>query len=296
MSFFAKNIGKRWFYILSAILLGVAAIQSILYLTCYEEALGLYKFGFPSGVVAVGYLLVAFVTLSGVIYLPLYAIKKSAPKCLEIVISPKPTRALDFVSLLTAASIAATLVTQLIRLNADDPLSILLSNVSDTNTTARTMLVLSLVLAIPAAVYFVGFFAQKTWPYALLFTIVWLCVYMLRVYFDTSILLMSPIRMMTLAALSAALFFLLMELRLARGIHCPILYSVGATLTALFSGVSGFTALLLTVCGRLPLSTESVYYAFQLLLALFALLRMKEILTPIFAAFDACKSKQREDE
>lgn len=286
MSFFAKNSGRRWFYILSAILLLVALLQSTIYLTCYDSDIGLYKHGFSAGALKIAYLLIALFTLSGVIVLPLCLIKKTAPSCIPRQLSVAPSRAAEFFALLTAASVVGTLITQLVRINADDALSILLQNPSATNTTARTMLVVSLVLALFAAIYFVAVFAGKKTVYPLLLTLIWVCAYMLRVYFDTSVLLMSPTRQMTLIALAAIALFLIAELRLARDIPSLMLYTVSATLTALFAGVSGFSSLLLTAVGSLPLSTETVYFAFQLMIALFALFRLNGVLTPVFAAFD----------
>lgn len=274
MSFSSQKSGRGWFMLLSAILLVVAAVQSILYLTCYDSDIGLYQYGFSGGALQVAYLIVALV-----LCLPLLFLKKSSPTLFARERTLPSSSGIDLFALLTSASIAATLITQLVRLYADDPLSILLLDPSEANSNAHTMLLISLVLALPAMIYFIGLFARKTWAYALLPSIFWVSAYLLRVYFDVSLLLMSPTRLMTIAALTATALFLLAELRLARGIFSPMLYGVSATLTALFAGVSGFSGLFLTIVGRLPISTETAYLAFQLSIALFALFRLKALLT-----------------
>lgn len=286
MSFFAKNSGRRWFALLSVILFVVTAAQSILYLTCYDFELGLYVQGFPIGALKLAYLLVALLSVSGLIVLPLIAIKKQASSAIPLDGHPAPSRAADLFALLCGALIAGTLITQLVRINADDQLSILLLNPAQTNMNAHYSLLASLILALPALLYFVGIFAGKKWSFAPLLTLVWVCAYMLRVYFDAELLLMSPTRQLTLAALCAIALFLIAEMRLIRGIFSPIFYGIAATLAALFAGASGFGALLLTIVGRLPLSTETIYYAFQLTAALYALFRMRSLLSPIFAARD----------
>lgn len=286
MSFFVKNGGRRWFSILSALLVAVAALQTVIYLFCYDQSLGLYEQGFPTDLVKLGYLLIALLICSSTAFLPLYLIKKNAPDCLPLECKQTDSSAIDFLSLLTAASIAASLITQIVMRYTDDPLSVLLLSPADANRTAHTMLLASLVLALPATLYFIGIFTRKISPYSLLLTILWVCAYLLRVYFDTSVLLMSPLRQMTILGLSATIFFLLAELRLVKGRPSYILYSIAATLTALFAGTSGSSALLMTALGRCSVTVETGYYAFQLLIALFALFRLKAVLTPIFAAFE----------
>lgn len=291
MSFSSQKSGRRWFILLSALLLVVAAVQSILYLTCYDSDIGLYKHGFSGGALQAAYLIVA-----AVLCLPLLFLKKSSPALFARERKLSSSSAVDFFALLTSASIAATLITQLVRLYADDPLSILLLAPSDANANARMMLIISLVLVLPAMIYFVGLYARKTWTYALLLTFFWVCAYLLRVYFDASLLLMSPTRLMTIAALAATALFLLAELRLARGIFSPMLYGVSATLTALFAGVSGFSGLFLTIIGGQPISTETAYLAFQLSIALFALFRLKALLSDPSPARSSADSTEKSKE
>lgn len=294
MSFFSKNSGRRWFLLLCIFLLVAAVLQSVLYLTCYDSEIGLYKQGFPTGVLKAGYFVVALLLVSGCVCLPLLIIKKTKPDCFPSLQTKKSSLTADFFALLSAASIAATLITQLIRVYAEDPLSILLLNPSDANATARTMLLVSLGLALPATLYFIGLYARKNWTYPLVFTILWVCTYMLRVYFDVSSLLMSPTRLLTIAAMAVTVLFLLAELRHARSIFSPMMYAVTATLTALFAGVSGFSGLLLTAVGPLEPSTETPYFAFQLTIALFALFRLKAMMIPALSAFEQAEQRNKE--
>lgn len=275
MSFSSKNYGRAWFILLASVIAVVTALQSVLYLIFYDDSIGLYVQGFPTGALKIAYLLIAVA-----LCLPLIFLKKCAPDCFALK-KPLPNTSLtDFFALLTGGTIAATLVIQLINIRGNDPLSILLLNPTNSNTTARTMLIAALVLALPAAFYFIGFFIQKKWGLSLLFTLLWICAYMLCVYFDSSILLMSPTRELTLAALCAIAFFLIAELRLVRGIYSTMMYAVSATLTALFAGASGLGGLMLTFSGSLPYITETAYYAVQLSIALFALFRLGALLMP----------------
>lgn len=271
MSFSIPQNKRKLFILLCVCLAIVAVIQSVLYLTCYDGTVGLYQQGFSRDGLKIAYLLVA-----ALLCLPFFFIQKSELSPADRVLSS--TRATDFFALLSGASIIGTLATQLININAHDRLSILLQNPSNTNSSAQTLLMASLILALPAAIYFFGVFSQKNWVYPLLLTILWVSSYMLRVYFDTELLLMNPTRQMTLAALSAILFFLIAELRLVRGIESLRMYAVAATLTALFAGVSGIGSLLLTLLGHLPFETETVYCAFQLAIAIYALFRLKMVL------------------
>lgn len=285
MSFFAKNRGRGWFICLCLILLAVALIQSVLYLTCYDSGIGLYRHGFPDGALKLGYLLVACLTVLGFVILPIMRIKKTVSPKLTRTLQPTSSRAVECFALLTAAALAATLITQLINLNAYDPLSILLQTPTQATSTTRTMLIASLIFALPATLPFIGLFAGKKWTYPLLLTLLWTAAYILRVYFDTGVLLMSPTRLMTLAALAAVILFLIAELRLARGIATPMFYGIAATLAALFAGVSGSSALVMTAAGLLPTNTETAYFAFQLAFALYALLRMKAVMAGLFEAY-----------
>lgn len=292
MSFFAKKSGQKQFIALCICLLVALVFQSILLVTCYEPEIGLYRYGFSTELLKIGYLIAALITLSAVVLLPLARIKKQAPDCLRPVSKPAPSLIADLFALVTAAAIAATLIAQLLNLYAYDPLSDLLLDASDHNSTAYTMHLASLILALPATFHFIALFAGKKWRYPLLLTLLWACTYMLRVYFDTSVLLMSPLRQLTLVALVMIVVFLIAELRLARSICTPIFYSVSATLTALFAGLSGVSGLLLTAIGYLPTSTETAYYAFQLAIALFALFRMKAVMAPIYEAFAQTQAKK----
>lgn len=284
MSFFAPKSGRRWCSLLGIFLLAAALIQSVLYLTCFDGELGLYKQGFPVGLLTCGYLIAALLITGGVVCLPLLSIKKTSPELLCREMTDRSSPMTDFFALLTAVTIGATLITQLVRLNADDSLSIMLLSTSDVNSTARTMLILSLVLAIPALLYFIGFFARKKWAYPLVLTFLWVCAYMLRVYFDASILLMSPTRLLTIAALAMTVLFLLAELRTVRSLSSPIMYALTASLTALFAGVSGLGGLLLGFAGLIPIGCETPYYAFQLSVALFAFFRLRDRMLSIFTA------------
>lgn len=297
MSFFAKNRGRGWFISLSFVLLVIASMQSVLYLTCYDSGIGLYRQGFSDGALKIGYLLAACAILFCFVVFPLMQGKKVLPSESKrtVALDTAPSRAVECFALLAAAAIAATLITQLINLNAYDPLSNLLQNPTEANSTARTMHLCTLLFALPAALPFILVFTRKKAAYPLLFTLAWTCAYILRVYFDTSVLLMSPTRLMSIAALASVLLFLIAELRLARTIATPLFYGVSALLATLFAGVSGSSALVMTAAGLLPVNTETAFYAAQLAIALYALFRMKSVMADCFAAYAQAQSVEAAD-
>lgn len=288
MSFSAKNYGRVWFAVTAVVIAAVAVLQSLLYLNCYDASIGLYEKGFPTGALKLAYLLIA-----AALCLPLLLLKKRAPDSFAHQNTLTSTLPTDFFALLTGGTIAASLVIQLINLNADDPFSILLQNPSDANATAHTMLIVTLASALPAAAHFVSVFVGKKWSFSLLLALLWTCAYMFFAYFNASTLLMSPTRQLTLAALCAVAFFLVTELRLVREIPSTLMYAIAATLAALFAGASGLGGLVLTFSGKLPFSAETAYYAFQLSIALFALFRLRAMLVPTMNA-DAPESDASE--
>lgn len=288
MSFVAQKSTQKPFITLCICLLAAVLLQAVLLLTCYEPEIGLYRYGFPTGILTIGYLAAALIVLSVVVFLPFAGIHKQAPDCLRVC-RPCRSAAAEVLALLTAVAIAATLIAQLVNLYAYDPLSDLLLDPSESNSTAHFMHLASLVLALPATAHFIALFAGKKTTYPLLLTLLWTCAYMLRVYFDSSVLLMSPIRQLTLVALVTVVLFLIAELRLARSVCTPLFYSVCAALAAFFAALSGVSGLLLTAIGYLPASTETAYYAFQLVIALLALFRVRAVMIPLF---DACNATQ----
>lgn len=289
MSFLAKNSARKQFCLLCICLLIANVLQAILLLNFYEPKIGLYQYGFPTDILKIGYLAAALIILTAVVFLPMASVENRAPDRLRSLSAPCRSVAAELLALLTAIAIAATLIAQLVNLYAYDPLSDLLLNPSDSNSTARFMHLTTLVLALPAAVPFFSLFAGKKPSYPLLFTLLWTCAYMLRVYFDSSILLMSPIRQLTLVALVTVVLFLIAELRMVRSVCTARFYSIAATLCALFASLSGMGGLLLTAVGYLTTSTETSFYAFQLVIALLALFRQKAIMT---STLDACPSMQ----
>lgn len=277
----SSSIGRRWFALLSALLAVFALLQTLLYLFGYDFSLHLYETGISVPLVRGVYLLIAFL-----LCLPLFLLKKAEPSLFEERSSLGESSAVNYFALLSVAAIAATLFVQMLRLNADDSLSLLILQPTSQTANARSMLILSLVLALPATLYFIGRFMGKNLPYCLIFTLLWLCAYLLRIYFDLSILLMSPIRLMTLVALTALIFFLLCELRLCRGLFSPIVYGISATIASLFAGISGLSGLFLTLLGKLNFSTDTIYMLVQITLALYALFRLRTLLVPAAAPAD----------
>lgn len=251
----------------------LTAVQILFYLYGYEFESDLYLHG-PLPTITVAVWLTAAL---GAILLNLPLPGKTL--CFELKI--RSTMWIDTASLLTAASLLATLALPVLFLNdGGDMLGNLLTSAEEADATAKMMLIASIVLAIPAAFHFILRFAHhKTYPQSACALLIWTAFSALRVYFDMRYLLTSPRRIMHLVALLALLFFLIAELRQARGIVNRRFYGIGASLVIVVAGCDAICNLLLAAMGHLSLGSEIANYLFLLTVTLYAAARLHALCT-----------------
>lgn len=250
----------------SAVLLG--AIQLTFYLMGYEFHTGLYVQGPLSLLTALLWIVLGALVAGLSLLLPGRGV------CEELKIPTSPFA--DFTALITAISLAGVVVSLFVfSSQPTDALGSLLTSQSPTDSTARSMLLLSLVLAIPAIIHFGAQFAKhQNHPLGIVASLLFTAFTALRVYFDMRYLLMSPRRILHLMALLSVMLFLIAELRMARGLCSRRTYFALASLAILFSFADAFSNLVLSMMGWQSLGSELTVYFFLLSIALYALSRL----------------------
>ena len=237
----------------SALLLVLSAVQLALYFYGYDFSADLYLPGALPTITALIWIAAAVVPC--LLCLPLPG--KTA--CREMKIPS--TRITDFATLLTMAALVSAAAMPLIAGEKDSLKSLLLStDIADSNP--RTLLLLSLVAAILGALYFLLLFSyRKIRPLGVTALLFWAGLSALRIYFDMRYLLMSPRRVLHLVALVALMVFLVGELRLARGIATPRLYTLTAAPAMVITGADALSNLILTAMGWITPGAElSTYF------------------------------------
>lgn len=249
-----------------AVLLG--GIQLFFYLTGYEFDSGLYQHGPLSHLTALLWILSAALVVALSLTLP----KKDL--CEEI--TPPPSAFNDFSALISAIALIGSVVAIFaFRSNPADPLCSLLASLSDADSTARTALLLSMLMAIPSAIHFFLYFTKRiNHPLGIASVLAFVAFTALRVYFDMRYLLMSPQRILHLMALLSAMLFLIAELRMARGNCGRKLYFSLSGICAIFAFADAFSNLLLSLMSWQALGAEITVYFFLLSMSLLAFSRI----------------------
>ena len=249
-----------------AILLGV--VQLCFYLTCYEFDTGLYQHGPVSTITAILWILAGSIVIG---------LSHTLPKkeLLEEFCPPHSVLS-DFASLVTAITcIGFPITVILFRTNPTDSLANLLASTGTSDATARTALLASLVLAIPSAIHFFLVFSKRiNHPLGVSAVLFFTAATALRVYFDMRSLLMSPQRILHLMALLSVMFFLIAELRLARGLGDRRLYFSAASLATVFAFADALSNLVLSMMSWQALGAEIIVYFFLFAMALYAFSRL----------------------
>lgn len=271
------------------LLAALSAAQLCFYLSGYEFDADLYAPGPLPVVTAILWIAAAVGAFVLSVFLP------GKEPCKEFRIPPTPFN--DFACLLCSASLVGTAAFPLLWKNiGSDPLGNLLASSASSDSTARTMLLLTLVLAIPAAIYFIVRFAyRKSSAPCACAVLLWTAFSALRIYFDMRYLLMSPRRILHLVALTSVILFLIAELRLARGIATHRFYAVCASITLVLAGCDAVTNLILVAMGWVQPGSELFTYCFLFSIALYAISRLAALCkdtapTPKIAAPSSAES------
>ncbi len=255
-----------------AILLGV--IQLCFYLTGYEFDTGLYHHG------PLSTLTIWLWTLAGASVVALSLTLPKKQSCEEF--NPPRSTFSDFSMLICAGFLASVLLSVFIfRTNPADSLSTLLASRLESDSTARTMLLLSLLTAIPSVFHFLlYYFKGINHPLGITAVLFFTASIAMRVYFDMRYLLMSPRRILHLMALLSVMLFLIAELRAARGLGSRKIYFALSTLAVVFAFADAFSNLLLSMMGWQTLGSELTVYFFLLSMALYAFSRLFSMTFP----------------
>lgn len=250
---------------------GLLALISAVALTLfsyrfYDSDLAVYDHGSPSYAIyiimaaALLFFITGFFSLKGDL-LPLRYPKKNS-MLTEIAL------------LLTAVALCATFLLLLLG-NGGDRLVKLMNASSEHLAAASVLLKASAVLAVVAAAYYlVSFISEKVVSALAMLAGVWALIYMMRVYYDMSTIVMDPLRMLTIASAAACAMFLLAETRV--GIEKPSpRYFVFAGLTATFvCFVSGFSKVAMFLLGASVLEAQTAYDLFELCFGVYAFSRL----------------------
>lgn len=260
----------------------LGSVGLLLFLTALQMGLYLYGYDFSAEL----YLPGALPTVTGLLWL---AVAIGAA-LLSLLLPPKtPAREFaisshlltDYASLLTAAAFISSIALPLLSLKAGDPLSLLLTSTSLSDSTAQTMLRLSLLLAVLAALYFLlQFVYRKASPWGIAAMLLWAGFSALRIYFDMRYLLMSPRRVLHLVALVALLVFAIGELRLARSIATPRFYLLTTAPAMVLMGADAITNLILTAMGWITPGAEISTYFVLMAGAIYAFARLYALVNP----------------
>ncbi|MBR2132220.1 MAG: hypothetical protein IJ955_06730 [Oscillospiraceae bacterium] len=252
----------------AAISVLVGGLQLFFYLTGYEFDIGLYRHGFYPTLTALLWLISGAAVVAYSMTLPQKGI------CEELILPHSSL--LDFTALIATASLAGLLFTIfLFRNSPADQLILLLNSTLETDSTARSMLLLSLAAAIPSIIHFVLLFYKRVnHPLGITALLLFVSFSALQSYSDMRTLLMSPRRVLHLMALLAVMLFLIAELRMARGLCGSRFYFASASLTVVFAFGDAFSNLALSLFGWQTLGTELTIYFFLLSIALFAFSRI----------------------
>ncbi len=247
----------------------LSAVQTVLYLKGYDFDADLYLPGMLPTVTAVLWIAAAICAAA------LHCTLPGKTSCSELKIRTSPFT--DFAALLATASLAGSLLLPiLLKGNGTDALGNLLSSSVESDATARTMLLLSIAFAIPAAIHFIlQFVYHRTYPQSACALLLWTAFCALRVYFDMRYLLMSPRRILHLIALISVMLFAIAEMRLARGIVTRRFYSVCASVMLVLAGCDAISNLTVGLMGwGVGLGSELCIYCFLLSVSLYAASRL----------------------
>ena len=140
---------------------------------------------------------------------------------------------------------------------------------------ASALIKISLVLAVPAAAYFfVSFISDKVMPVFSMFAGAWALVYMMRVYFDMSTVVMDPLRMLTTASAAAVALFMVVETRVGMERPSPRAYVFAGLCAAFICFVSGFSKVAAIFLRERAIEVQTTYDLFELFFGVYAFSRL----------------------
>ena len=252
----------------SVITLIGAAMLAIFELAFYDTGTNLFSRGAPSWII----MLFAAV---GILFSVISSLLIRAEN-FPLTYPEKSSKFTGFAELLCAGVLILTFAVQFIRLgNTTDHLTELWLTSGNTLSAAVRMLRISVFLALASSIYFIfSFITQKSSTALAIVFCLWVFAYLLRIYYDMSLLIVDPVRKLTIAALCSILLFMCAEIRMIVGKPSPRLFVCFGFLALFFCGASGISKLIITFTGFDGFTTQSVYDCFEVAFALYVLSRL----------------------
>lgn len=189
--------------------------------------------------------------------------------------APLPSAGLRAVSFVAAALLVATVIAQFLAIGSDDKLFFYyVSNSRYYSPAVAVIHTLTLVAAIPAALWFFSVFMKKKVTVAHgIAPVLYLLLLVVRIYFDTTYHLNNPRWSARIFSLVIALLFFLFEVRQLLTQKRLTLYHLLSVSTAMILTVYSLSSLALNLLGVVNDGIEMIYDLFLLSLGVYALLR-----------------------
>lgn len=262
-----KKNGSLILFISAAIVMALAMVaeQIVVYLNYYSFEDMLWHRGTPTILTQLVYIMVALTAL----FAAAAAVTVKGCYCDRGLTADDAfsadSRLTRLLSLLVGLALVALPIAQLCVIGSSDHLNLLLVYHSPSYQFLVALFhVLTLLLALPSAFFFVRRFLGKkrtlaeTFPFLLFLT-----VFVLRVYFDMTVMLNNPRRLFSVVTLLAMVLYTLCEARLLFEPKRIASYTFVAVLAMVTSAASGFSNLFLNLIGCFADGAEVVYYLLE---------------------------------
>ncbi len=260
-----ENKKVAWLYVvLTMIISGVAVLFQFILDKFYLEAeLGLYKSEVLTPEAFYVYLTVAvFLVISSVLIVRRDAL-------------PKDIKHGFWFTTLTSFAAAAVMIFSAVSFFMSDSIGIAYGAAAITVYKLRYA---CSVIAFPTGIYYfaVAFSGKNKTNFTSVlsfFPIVWTLLFIMSVYFDHSVLINSPVRVIQQLALIVLMLYQLFESRTLLGISKPILYFIFANLSVLFLSTAFIPEVISLVNGTAEFSLQTTYYLYGSVVSLYVLSR-----------------------
>ena len=234
--------------------------------TYYDYSLGLYAWGTPAilpfifGLGAVLFFITALFTLD----------KASLPFAY-------PKRITFFTCFCVIMAAFSLLLAVLLRVTAEpgDPMLDVLGSADTSLITAGKMLKTNVILALPAALYFIWVYVTGK-PSGILGIALngWLFTYLLYEYYDMTRFVMDPVKMLTVVSFCSVALFTMADVRYATDHSTPRFFVVAGGIATVFPLASGCHKLIAALAGNYVFGLHFAYDLAEICLALYVFSRL----------------------
>lgn len=256
-----------------------AAVQTLFLILCYDPAVSLYQRGTPYLILPILFLVALIVALAVVLSTPKSGTPLPVPGKKDSPMGTGPLTKIGALFLLIGAILSGILLFYGNFLS-DHAADLLLQTDSPTNTVAiaASLTKLSAYAGILAAVYpALLLITGKGDGIFGMITALWLLLLDLSIYFDNSVVLNDPVRLLMLVGLSAAVLWMTADLRLILGrASRRILYFYGIFLLPVLAACS-LPMLIVTAMGNLDFTSRTLVWVALFGMALLILGRLTDL-------------------